>query len=83
LTELAGSLAITLKALEKVDAALDDTQLANVDLQNILQKQQQTLQMMSNEDVVGHRAVIRKIERLTSGADLQRPSPGPLVAFLR
>jgi hypothetical protein len=26
----------------------DDAQLANVDLQNILQKQQQTLQMMSN-----------------------------------
>ena len=33
---------------EKLDAVGDDAQLANVDLQNILQKQQQTLQMMSN-----------------------------------
>jgi hypothetical protein len=39
-------------ALADREAALnavgDDAQLANVDLQNILQKQQQTLQMMSN-----------------------------------
>jgi hypothetical protein len=38
--------------LRQADAALeasgDDAQLANVDLQNILQKQQQNLQMMSN-----------------------------------
>src|SRR5688500_18876902 len=33
---------------EKLHALGDDAQLANVDLQNILQKQQQTLQMMSN-----------------------------------
>lgn len=33
---------------EKLNAVGDDAQLANVDLQNILQKQQQTLQMMSN-----------------------------------
>ena len=33
---------------EKLDGVGDDAQLANVDLQNILQKQQQTLQMMSN-----------------------------------
>ena len=32
----------------KLNAIGDDAQLANVDLQNILQKQQQTLQMMSN-----------------------------------
>ncbi|MGZ8702110.1 MAG: hypothetical protein ACXWZY_07440 [Gaiellaceae bacterium] len=33
---------------EKLAATGDDAQLANVDLQNVLQKQQQTLQMMSN-----------------------------------
>ncbi len=33
---------------EKLAGIGDDAQLANVDLQNVLQKQQQTLQMMSN-----------------------------------
>jgi hypothetical protein len=33
---------------EKLNGLGDDAQLANVDLQNILQKQQKTLQMMSN-----------------------------------
>ena len=33
---------------DKLNAIGDDAQLANVDLQNVLQKQQQTLQMMSN-----------------------------------
>jgi hypothetical protein len=33
---------------QRLNALGDDAQLANVDLQNILQKQQQTLQMMSN-----------------------------------
>lgn len=33
---------------ERLNSVGDDAQLANVDLQNILQKQQQTLQMMSN-----------------------------------
>jgi hypothetical protein len=33
---------------EKLNSIGDDAQLANVDMQNILQKQQQTLQMMSN-----------------------------------
>ena len=33
---------------EKLNGLGDDAQLANVDLQNILQKQHQTLQMMSN-----------------------------------
>jgi hypothetical protein len=33
---------------EKLNSIGDDAQLANVDLQNILQKQQQTLQMLSN-----------------------------------
>ncbi len=37
-----------LAAQEKLNSIGDDAQLANVDLQNILQKQQQTLQMMSN-----------------------------------
>ena len=32
----------------KLNEIGDDAQLANVDLQNMLQKQQQTLQMMSN-----------------------------------
>ena len=42
----------------------DDAQLANIDLQNILQKQQQTIQMMSDIAKVFHdtaMAVIRKI----------------------
>ncbi len=41
----------------------DDDQLANIDLQNALQKQQQTVQMMSNVSKVLHdttMAVIRK-----------------------
>jgi hypothetical protein len=33
---------------EKLNSVGDDAQLANVDLQNMLQKQQQTLQMLSN-----------------------------------
>ena len=33
---------------DKLNSVGDDAQLANVDLQNALQKQQQTLQMMSN-----------------------------------
>ena len=52
----------------RLEAALnalgDDAQLANVDLQNVLQKQQQTLQMMSNISKMLHdtaQAVIRKI----------------------
>jgi hypothetical protein len=49
---------------EKLNAVGDDAQLANVDLQNILQKQQQTLQMMSNISKMlfdTASAVIRKI----------------------
>ena len=33
---------------DRLNSLGDDAQLANVDLQNILQKQQQTLQIMSN-----------------------------------
>jgi hypothetical protein len=42
----------------------DDAQLANIDLQNILQKQQQTLQTLSNVSKMLHdtaMAIIRKI----------------------
>jgi hypothetical protein len=53
------------KAIERrLDALGDDAQLANVDLQNILQKQQQTLQMMSNISKMLYdtaTSVIRKI----------------------
>jgi hypothetical protein len=49
---------------ERLASIGDDAQLANVDLQNVLQKQQQTLQMMSNISKVLHdtaMAVIRKM----------------------
>lgn len=48
----------------KMNSVGDDAQLANLELQNILQKQQQTLQMMSNISKMMHdtaMAVIRKI----------------------
>ncbi len=48
----------------KLNELGDDAQLANVDLQNILQKQQQTQQMMSNVSKMLHdtaNSVIRKI----------------------
>jgi hypothetical protein len=49
---------------EKLRTTGDDAQLANVDLQNVLQKQQQVLQMMSNVSKMMQdtaMAVIRKI----------------------
>lgn len=49
---------------EQLNSVGDDAQLANVDLQNMLQKQQQTMQMMSNISKMLHdtaMAVIRKI----------------------
>ena len=49
---------------EKLNGLGDDAQLANVDLQNILQKQQQTLQMMSNISKMLYdtaQSIIRKI----------------------
>lgn len=52
------------KLEENLQTIGDDAQLANVDLQNVLQKQQQTLQMMSNISKQLHdtaMAVIRKI----------------------
>ena len=66
-----------IKSTDSIDALLseweeelqtigDDAQLANVDMQNILLKQQQTMQMMSNISKMLHdtaMAVIRKIGR--------------------
>lgn len=49
---------------EDLSSVGDDAQLANVDLQNMLQKQQQTMQMMSNIAKMLHdtaMAIIRKI----------------------
>ena len=60
-----GELDTAIQAMEeKLNSVGDDAQLANVDLQNMLQKQQQTLQMMSNISKMLHdtaMAVIRKI----------------------
>ncbi len=49
---------------EKLNSVGDDAQLANVDLQNTLQKQQQTMQMLSNISKMLHdttMAIVRKI----------------------
>ncbi|MFW3147225.1 MAG: hypothetical protein ACMUIE_10495 [Thermoplasmatota archaeon] len=49
---------------EELNTIGDDSQLANIDLQNMLQKQQQTIQMLSSVSKVLHDtalAVIRKI----------------------
>ena len=49
---------------EKLNGIGDDAQLANVDLQNVLQKRQQTLQMLSNISKMLHdtaMCVIRKL----------------------
>ena len=51
-------------AEEKLNSIGEDAQLANIDLQNTLQKQQQTIQMLSNISKALHdtaMAVIRKI----------------------
>ena len=59
------SLQTGLKVLEETTASIgEDAQLANIDLQNALQKQQQTLQTMSNVSKMLHdtaMTVIRKI----------------------
>lgn len=49
---------------EKLSETGDDSQLANIDLQNALQKQQQNIQLMSTVSKILHdtaMAVIRKI----------------------
>jgi hypothetical protein len=60
-----GKLDAYIKGLEeKLSSVGDDAQLANVDLQNILQKQQQTIQLMSNISKMLHdtgMAIVRKI----------------------
>ncbi len=50
--------------VDKISTLVDDAELANIDLQNALQKQQQTLQTMSNVSKALHdtaMSVIRKI----------------------
>lgn len=54
----------TSKWEEKLNSVGDDAQLANVDLQNILQKQQQTLQMMSNISKMLHDTAMSVIRKL-------------------
>ena len=52
------------KLKKGLTAASKDAQLANIDLQNMLQKQQQTLQTISNVSKMLHdtaMAIIRKI----------------------
>ncbi len=50
---------------QKLQTFGDDAQLANIDLQNMIQKQQQALQLMSNVSKMLHEtamAIIRKID---------------------
>ena len=65
ISPMLGGVKSELAALEvQPNTVGDDAQLANVDLQNMLQKQQQTLQMLSNISKMLHdtaMAVIRKI----------------------
>lgn len=60
-----GTLSYNLAAMEKTLASLGgDGQLANIDMQNALQTQQQTLQTMSNVSKMMHdtaMSIIRKI----------------------
>jgi hypothetical protein len=51
---------------EKLQTTGDDAQLANVDLQNALQQQQQTLQMMSNISKMLHDTAMSIIRKLGS-----------------
>lgn len=54
----------TARLRERLNSGGDDAQLANVELQNLLQRQQQTLQMLSNISKTMHdtaTAIIRKI----------------------
>jgi hypothetical protein len=49
---------------EELNSIGDDAQLANIDLQNMLQKQQQTLQMMSNISKMSHDTAMSVIRKL-------------------
>jgi hypothetical protein len=52
---------------ERLAAMGDDAQLANIDLQNMLQKQQQTLQMMSNISKMLHDNAMEVIRKIGGG----------------
>ncbi len=54
------------QAEEDLQSVGDDAQLANVDLQNALQKQQQTLQMMSNISKMLHDTAMSIIRKMGS-----------------
>jgi hypothetical protein len=49
---------------ERLATVGDDSQLANVDMQNMLQKQQQTMQMMSNISKMLHDTAMSVIRKL-------------------
>jgi hypothetical protein len=49
---------------ERLNSVGDDAQLANVDLQNNLQRMQQTLQMMSNISKVMHDTALNTIRKI-------------------
>src|SRR4030095_7507165 len=49
---------------DKLNTIGDDAQLANIDLQNILQKQQQALQMLSNISKVTHDTALEIIRNI-------------------
>jgi methyl-accepting chemotaxis protein len=53
------------KGLEdKLDSLGEDAQLASVDLQNVLEKQQQTLQMMSNISKQVHDTMLNLVRKI-------------------
>jgi hypothetical protein len=52
---------------EKLNTFGDDAQLANLDLQTILQKQQQTLQMLSNISKMIHDTAMATIRKIGQG----------------
>jgi hypothetical protein len=63
--EALGEVDSHIKGLEdKLDSVGDDAQLANVDLQNTLQRQQQTLQMLSNISKLMHDTVLSVIRKI-------------------
>jgi len=63
--EALGEVDSHIKGLEdKLNSVGDDAQLANVDLQNVLQKQQLTLQMMSNISKQVHDTALDLIRKI-------------------
>ena len=49
---------------EKLNSMGDDGQLANIDLQNALQQQQQTIQTMSNVSAMLHKTALNVIRKI-------------------